>query len=300
MKQRWRKTIQIILLALFFLAPNFSSAQTASISVDRSVFNFEASPGENNTFKFNLKNDSSEPQKISITAKDYQIGDDDQVTISRDNSQISVAEWITLPEKDFALVPGEQREVAFSVQVPEEVSAGSHWGGIFINFTSANKKVEAVGTVVGGQIGIHVLANVSGQTDGKGKIASFAASRLVGKIADFSVVFQNTGNIHYIPHGDILITNLTNGQKEKIQLAKHFVFPGKKFTYVAQWRNPKLWGVYSAQTRFVDGEGNIQTQQRVMFGVLFFPMIVAFLAMLTIFGWILFKRRKKLAGKQAD
>ena len=283
-------------LALLLVMPVFSYADNKiGISVDKTIFNLATDAGTTNTtIKFNIQNNTDKSNKISISAFDYVLGDENEIRPTEDANKINgLRDWLSADASDFSLSAGEKKEVSILAKVPVDAVVGSHWGGIAIDFMPEdNREVDASSLLVNGQIGVHVLLNVNGETNGAGRLNTFKAPLFIFDRVAFSSEYEDIGNIHYIPHGEITIKNVLSGSKSKIVLGKHFAFPGRKFTYTADWNNSMSWAsAYSAQNIFVDGSGNVHTQTRYMFGVLFFPLLLLICVILVFFWKFIRKRR---------
>lgn len=291
MRKNVAKIIAVVFLACVFLLPNVSLAEKSDVSIDQSIFNLDVSAGASSVFKFKIKNDSAQSQQMTIKSLDYAVGDNDQISLLEDADNTNgIKQWISLSEQEFVLEAGQEKEISATLNVPADAAIGSHWGGIFVQFSSVNEDGDFTGPLVNGQIGVHVLANVAGEINGSGEIKLFSVPKFLSHKADFQMEYENTGNIHYIPHGEISVKNIFSGRSEKIILDKHFVFPHKKFTYTAQWNNVfSLSGIYAVQVNFVDGVGSVHTQTKYMFGILFFPLLMLLVIMLFVFA-IFFKK----------
>lgn len=295
MKKNSKIYLHIILVGLLFLAgANISSADQAGISIDQSVFAFDASPGESQNFTLNIKNIASEDQEVSFEASDYSIGDNNEISFMADaNEANGLKNWLSSDIPLLTLKPGEEREVSFSLKIPANATPGSHYGAVLAK-AKVQSQGEASGLQISGRVAAHVLVNVKGELNGGGKIDYFYAPVFSGKTADISVEFQNTGNVHYIPHGEITVKNLITKKAQKLVLDKHFVFPGKSYTFSVAEKIPSVLGIYSAEASFVDGEGKIQIARRYVLGK-YFPVVagIVLIALAFIIRFIIKSRRRK-------
>jgi hypothetical protein len=141
---------------------------------------------------------------------------------------------------------------------------------------------------VQGQIGVHVLINVKGDTRANGTLHGFDVPLFVVNEVRYAAEFENTGNIHYVPYGEVTARNILTTRQVTYDLNEgdHFVFPGKRFTFTQTHDIPSIFGLYSVQSRFVDGEGVIHVKSDLMMGYLFpFCAVVVFVSVWWIIRW---------------
>ncbi len=272
--------LRLVILSFLFLFPTFIFASDFGLVVDKTAVVFDANAGETQKFVIEVKNISDEKQKIVIDAMDYVLSDNNEVILSKDvNDQNGIKSWINTQDKNIVLSPGESEEVAFSVNVFEEAAVGSHRGAVIFKIipnSSDTVKIQ-------GQVGVHVLINVKGDTNATGRINFFDASFLSLGLTDYKVEFENTGNVHYVPYGEVVVTNIFTKKKEVYNYDKHFAFPQKKVEFLLSREIPSLFGLYKAQVTFVDGEGISRSKTDYVMGY-FFPIV--FMGSLMLIGYI--------------
>lgn len=292
------KMMTIFGLAVFFLSLSFSQAfaeekSQIGISVDQSRIVFDAEAPSNENFKLKIKNTSQEEEIIKIRSQDIEINDNNEIEIlDKRNDSNGLSQWIWINEKELLLKPGGEKDVNFTLNIPNYASSGSHYAFIILQAFPRIDFENKEDVIVSGKIGVHILVNVKGEISGGGVIKNFQSPIFSGKEAQIGVEYENLGNIHYVPHGEMIIKSIF-GKEEKITLEKHFVFPGKSYLYkINKSINPYL-GSYFLRIYFVDAEGETHSQSRLMFGYLFFPIIFIFFLFLLLFKKFFFKKHKK-------
>lgn len=291
-----------ILSAIFLLAamvPFFCLAQVENLdanlnkvglSVDQTVFSFNLDPGASQDFKIKVKNISEKPENLSAEGEDFSVADNNEVSfLAGDNELYGIKNWLKINESNWNLDPGQEKEINISISIPKDATVGSHYSVVSIRAYPQISGDNFQSTIVSGRIGIYVLVNVLGDVSGKGAIKNFQVPIISGNNVALDTEFENTGNIHYIPHGEIHIKNLLTRRDNSIDLEKHFVFPGKKYNFETTWNSGSIFGVYRAQASFVDGDGRVHLAERFIFGKLFF--LIPFVIILSAIA--LFKIRKK-------
>ena len=271
--------------------PFVTFASNVGIAVNQTSIVFDANVNESQEFVIEVRNIFQEQRVIEIDVVDYILDDENVMTLLNENDEDSgMKDWISSEEKNIVLKPGEERDVVFTVEVPENISIGSHRGVVL--FRGALNDDDTV--KVRGQIGVHILANIRGDTHANGDISKFDIPLLATDFVEYSVEFENMGNVHYVPYGEIAIRNVFTKNIQVYEYEKHFVFPGKKFTFVKIEKIPSLFGLYKARVTFVDGEGVTRTKSDYMMGY-FFPLVFIVVAGVVVYllRYILKNKRKK-------
>lgn len=237
------------------------------ISIDQSVFSFDLNPGEKQNFKVKLKNTSDQRQQMSSYREDFSVSDNNATELTEGKNEIyGMKDWIGVSEEDWFLEAGENKEIDFELAVPKDASVGSHYTSVLIRSFPAITGENFEKTIISGQVGVYILANVKGHVSGKGKINRFDAPVFAGKNVTLKTEFENDGSIHYIPHGEINMRNMLTGKISKIDIEKHFVFPGKKYSFDSEGTLPSVLGIYIANASFIDGDNARHSAKRIIFG----------------------------------
>ncbi len=285
-----RKIIYYLYIcSVMFAMPFMVSAGNIGIAVDQTAIVFDVNAGESQNFIVNVKNISNERQEIEVDVMDYALGDDNAVKLLDNNDgNNGVKEWISPRDKNIVLEPGKVKEVVFDVNVPNNVSIGSHRGVALFRATSKDDDTVKVQ----GQIGVHTLINVKGDIHADGKINKFDIPLLTSGLINYVAEFENTGNIHYVPYGEVKVRNIFTKNEQLYVYDKHFVFPGKKFTFSNIKQIPSLFGLYKAQVTFVDGAGARHIKLDYVMGY-FFPLVfIGIIGIIIVIARQVYKRRK--------
>ena len=275
--------IFFIAVAIFFLANGISKADSVGVSVDQSVFAFSIAPGATQDVTINVHSLSSSTQKMSVETEDFVVGDNNSITQLTDNNpQFGMKNWVSADQNDWFLDGGQNQAIKLTVSVPSDASVGAHYAIANIKALPQIDGQNFQQTIVGGQVGVYLLLNVKGAANGSGNLSKFSAPIIANKNASLKADFQNTGNILYIPHGEIQMQNLLTRKQTTIETEKHFVFPGKDFSFEMNWPLDSVFGIYKAQASFVDANGQVHTAERILMGRLFFliPLLLIFIILL--------------------
>jgi hypothetical protein len=276
--------------ACLFIFFTFTQAYAAplGIAVDQTSIAFDVDSGANEEFVIKVTNISDRSQEVFIGALDYAIGNNNDVRFDTDvDEENGIQKWTSTDQSQITLSPQESRDIIFKFDVPETASVGSHRGAVF--FRTA---LDDSGDVsVQGQIAVHVLVNVKGSTHASGRLNIFDIPLFViGEVA-YEAEFENMGNIHYVPYGEVVVKNVFTKKEEMYKYPKHFVFPERSVLFSIKDELPSIFGLYRAQANFVDGEGVVRSRSDYAMGSLF-PLVViaAGVVSLIVSRWVRAKR----------
>lgn len=284
------KKILILILFVEFFFTASAHAEVVGVAVNQGVFSFDLDPGSSKEFQVEIENTSKDSEAVMFEGQDVMIGDNNVLLGSTAVNELSgMRDWLTISQKNNILEPNGKVSIAVILSVPKDATVGSHYTMLNVNASPQITGENFQSTLVGGKIGIYVLVNVRGTASGQGELRAFQTPVITNTDATIKAEFENTGNIHYIPHGEIHIQNIFTRSKEDLETEKHFVFPGKKYAFELNWKPNSLFGMYKAEAFFVDGDGALHIARRFMVGRLFFIIPV----LLFIFAFVLWRYYKK-------
>ena len=288
------KILFLLILTIFFSQRQIVLAERISVSVDQTVFAFSAGPESNNEIKINVRNISDTSQKMSIVTKDFIAGDNGLiVNMTNKNEKFGMSEWVLTKEPDWILEPRSNKEITLLINIPKNAIVGAHYAIANIQAFPTVDGQNFQNTIVGGQIGVYILVNVKGEVSGSGNLKKFDAPIIAGRSVPLKADFENTGNMLYIPHGEIQIENIFTRKKTIIETEKHFVFPGTKYSFETNWDAPSVFGSYSARADFVDANGVHHNQQKFFLGKFFLPTFFIFLGCIFVIKRIIGKIKSR-------
>lgn len=160
------------------------------------------------------KNTSPYPLELSLSVENVReledrnpIGILDQKESA--NYKYSLSSWVTLDRQTLLLSPGEERTVKVSI-AKEKLSPGGHYGTILaaISQDTGKDKVKIRGVLAS----LLFVRAATGNEIEDAKISFFGPIQNgISFPAQFSMRFQNTGNIDAIPYGVIEVKD-SNGK----------------------------------------------------------------------------------------
>lgn len=171
------------------------------------------SPGESITKGINLTNDGTAAITIGPTLYQAEAGfkDDGTAQYSPATSEATLANWIVFQSGGtVTLQPGEMKTVPVFISVPENAPPGGHFA--MIGWGGQPSAGATTGASVVGQTGVNVALDVRGETIEKGEVTYFGTENGVTKFDKLPILFvarfNNAGNRHFKPQGDVKIKNM--------------------------------------------------------------------------------------------
>ena len=127
------------------------------------------------------------------------------------------AAWTHVSAEAVTIGPEKTGEISFTLHVPDDASPGGHYGAILIS----TKPVEDAGAShvsVAGAVSSLFLLRIGGDIHEEGSLREFSTDSSVYQSpeATFVLRFENTGNVHLQPQGDVTIYNMWGRERGKI------------------------------------------------------------------------------------
>lgn len=159
----------------------YPAAPDPGIQFSDAWFIYSLDVNESKEDRILLTNTSDETQTVHLYAVDsIATGDGNFSLKAQTDPQEGIGAWIKLSETTVTLAPGAQREVSFTIAIPESAAVGEHSGGIIL------QRAEPVDELAVGQnsasivtrIGVRVYETVPGEMVKKIELTDFSVSKL--------------------------------------------------------------------------------------------------------------------------
>ncbi len=289
------------LLLWIFVIPTTASAQSQdfSLSVTPPFFQMTITPGEQWSSFIKLVNVNNFPITLYASAVNFEANRNENgkgkftPLLSQDPEykSTSLAGWIDVTGDPITIGAGDTVRLPFSINPPDNAPPGGHYAAILIGNQPVIDPTEGSGIAVSSLISSLIFARVQGDVIEAGDIREFATEQIFYQEpeASFSIRFENTGNVHLLPQGDITIYNMWGKKRGIVPVNQKTTFGNvlpntvRKFDFV--WRgegSPLEIGRYRAVTTL--SYGNDQ-RRNISAATAFW--VVPFVPVLSILGTIL-------------
>lgn len=247
MRHILRKLVGSTALALTSVLVPFVAAQAVTISPP--FFEYSLNPGDVVLDVLKIFNEDDAPITLYPVVMNFTHTEGDEggtpsfYAADEDPNGTALAQWITITNKGpIKLEPKQRANLQFSINVPaDKAQPGGHFGTILL---STQPPPSEGGTVaIGQQIGALVFVRVSGEVKEVGNIAEFGFQK--PRVwynylpVDFFLRFENAGNTHLRPTGNLFIKNWMGRQVAAVKVNEQFagVLPLSIRRFEFGWRH---------------------------------------------------------------
>lgn len=258
-----------LIVVCVFLTPFFALAQTTlSLSVSPTIFQMTANPGQ--VWESSLRVINNNSYEITVYAEVVNFrplgegGASQFIPIGAgDSPESTLAEWISVPSTALVIPPETTQEIPIIIELPDEVPPGGHYAAVLVGTRPPESRQGASKVETAQVVSSLVFLRVSGDVIEEGRIRSFRTlnSFVESPEATFELRFENTGNVHLRPEGEITIYNMWGQERGTIPVNQRTLFGnvlsdsirGFTFTWKGEW-SPADIGRYSAEAVLAYGE----------------------------------------------
>lgn len=131
----------------------------------------------------------------------------------------TLAEWISINTEPIVIPREQSVQIPFTVDVPESAAPGGHFAAIMVG-TKPAKSSTGLAVNTSQMVTSLFFVRIAGDVVESGTIRSFLTTeQFVGNPAvDFELRFENKGNVHLQPQGDISIYNMWGEERGYIPI----------------------------------------------------------------------------------
>ncbi len=297
----------MVVVSLLFGATNVHALSLSPVRIE-----INGNPGETLTKETTLINESEGTETYYSSYANFEAsGDTGNPSFVEPKDDIGT--WITAPSV-ITLKPNESKKINLTIKVPNDATAGGHFGAIF---WGTSPTTPGSGVSIGAKTGILVLLSVNGDVKEAGGLVDFSTrdKKFWYNTLPVSFVyrFRNDGgdrikpvgkivmhDIVYIPE-DTIDANPTNGnilpdstRRFDVDWIKNprdkgYVAPEGKVaqffdTALYQWRNFAL-GPYVAKLNLLYGTEAIRVSKNVFFFVFPWQLVICLVVIIVILWW---------------
>lgn len=310
-----------VCVAVGFLFPFTSSAQEAlSLAISPTLIELGSAPGEAWQSTVRIINSNDYDLTVYGSVVNFEpVGESGQgrfISIAESSaSGATLAEWITLPEGEITIAAQSTGEIPFRVLVPDEAEPGGHFAALLVGTQPPASEGSVVGLRTSQMVTSLFFLNVDGDIIEDGLIRSFTTSDSFGQIPDvsFTLRFENRGNVHLQPQGEVIIYNMWGKERGRIPINYHTSFgnalPGMIRKFEFNWTGDFSFsdiGLYRATAAVTYGSSvkKFSDQTAYFWVIPFKGLLITFLVIGLLVGFMVWavrtyvRRMLALAGVQ--
>ncbi len=271
-KKLFLLTFLLGLVTLLF-GSAFAFAQNTPSNYDVTVspvfFDLSSNPEDTISDKIRIRNNTTSPLPIKLGVQRL-TGDESGDLTLRDTSDDDSLSWIKFKENTIVAKPMEWTDVFFTISIPKEAAYGYYYA---ITFTQDNTSpLSQTGAKITGAAAVPILLNVRKEgAKFQGKLVAFTTDSSWYEYPPVKLIttFENTGNIHVRPRGNIFIKDWLGRQVAVLDInnTQGTVLPNIKKPFESLWNDSFI----TLEPKMEDGQvkldknGKPQTNLKIRF-----------------------------------
>ncbi|HEU4677550.1 MAG TPA: hypothetical protein VFS75_02420 [Candidatus Paceibacterota bacterium] len=274
-----RRALAFAALLATLFAPVVALAQTSQMmSVTPPLFQLSAKPGDVWQSSIKVVNGNAYPLTVYAEVVDFRaVGEEGQgtfVPLTDDADGSTLASWIDIPEGPHVIEPEKTKDIPFVVDIPKDAPPGGHYAAILTTTKPPAKAAGESAVFTSQAVTSLFFVRIEGDVREAGDIREFSVENAVvpKPEATFSVRFENKGNVHLQPRGDIVITNMWGTERGVIPINNDTQFGNvlpesiRNFTFT--WQRDLSFtdvGRYRALVTLAYGENGVKSVSSITY-----------------------------------
>ncbi len=249
-------------------------------------FVLEMLPGETKTVHMELLSREGTHRQYAISVEDFSITNDGTDTIQffeNDNGPFPAKSWIQPAASSLTLKHGERARIPVTISVPHDAKAGDHYAVVVVQ--NQRSTDENIGTGLLSRVGAIFLITVKGDLRRDGELQQFSRMQHVywSSSAQLSMRYRNTGTVHLVPAGSIVIKNMFGIAIDEIAVQDWYVLRDSLRVRDVTWQPTFALGRYTA-TLTLESSGQKSAEViTVSFWMLpILPLLFAFMTIISV------------------
>jgi hypothetical protein len=242
------------------------------LSITPPLFQLTALPGD--VWQSNVKVVNANPYPMTVFAHVVDFDAEGEVgqgkfvpIIKNDGDHTTLAEWIEVSEGPYVIPAEQTQDIPFFVDIPDTASPGGHYAALMVSTHAPEDSEHGSAINTSQSVTSLFFVRINGDIQEEGVIREFRVTKklLERPETEFIVRFQNKGNVHLLPRGDIRITNMWGAERGIIPInhQTHFgnVLPQSIREFTFGWKsefNITDIGRYKAIVTLSYGEDEIK------------------------------------------
>ena len=263
----------IVSVHIFAGSRSVSAQATQILSVTPPLFQLSILPGDVWQSSVKVVNGNTYPMSVYAEVVNFEPTGESGLgkftpILENDTDAASLASWIEIPAGPHNIPPEQSADISFFVDVPKNAAPGGHYAAILISTQPPKNESNTYAVLTSQVVTSLFFLRVEGDITELGTIREFRAKKALLQKPDgeFSLRFENKGNVHLQPKGDIIITNMWGAERGRIAVnyQTHFgnVLPNSirdfNFSWSSSFKIADI-GRYTAIATLAYGEDGVKS-----------------------------------------
>jgi hypothetical protein len=241
------KKIFALILA-FSLFPIFAFSQEGtSLTLTPTLIKVNVVPGQVWSSFLKVVNTNPTPLTVYLSVFDFKGDEKGGVSFvsppeNEEAKKFYLSSWIEISKEPIEIPPNQSKEIPFTIKVPKDASAGGYYSAILVGTQPVGEQKPGTVIKISQQVSCLILLTVEGEILEKGWIREFSSEKSFYQKPEvkLNLVFENLGNVHLQPVGEIKIYNIWGKEKGKIEVNQKTEFgnvlPKSKRIWNFEWK----------------------------------------------------------------
>jgi hypothetical protein len=253
----------------------------------------ELSPGTSRVVTLSVSNRTGEPRRFEITVEDAEGTQDPNTPVQllgEDVGPYTLKDYVSIPDRTFILDHGQKVHIPVTVNLPANAEPGGRYGSVLVSTFAVERPATDASvprSAIISRIGTLFFVTTPGLETREGSLVDFTTAPVRSLYATgpitFGIYFENTGNVHLNPYGEVRIKNMLGEEVGVLELDPWFAMPESLRLREVTWDRAWLFGRYVAEAQINRGYGNIVDTRTYTFWVINWYVLGGGLLAVTIF-----------------
>lgn len=269
----------VLILAVFsVLVQQVQAEDKLSLTVTPPLIKINMEPEDFWSSSVKIVNTNPKPLTIYAQVLDFKSGEEGGVEfIQKKNIQegesFLLSQWLEVDQGPFEIPAFQSKEIPFNIKVPKDAEPGGHYAAILVG-TRPMGETEGTGIQVSSLVASLIMLNVKGDIIEEAQIREFSTEKTFYQKPEvkFTVRFENLGNVHVQPQGEIKIYNFFGKERGTIFINQKTdfgnVLPNSIRKWNFEWKGEQSFfdvGRYKAVLVLGFGEEAKQTVSSILY-----------------------------------
>jgi len=225
---KYKILILFVLLGQFLIpASLMAKERSLALTIIPPLMKDNMAPGDVKSSAIKIVNNNSVDIEVYTKVLDFKGKEDGGVEFINDIDSVNkndldkyfLSNWVTIEKGPIKIPAFKSKNISFLIEVPKNASPGGHYAAILVGTKPSDEK-EGTVVKVSSYVSSLMLIKIAGDINEKGFIREFSTDKKLYRDSEvnFKVGFENLGNVHLHPRGNIIVYNIFGREKLNIPI----------------------------------------------------------------------------------
>ncbi len=237
-----------ILGGFFLTTPVYAFAvKGLTMTITPPLIKNNVNPGQIWKSQIKLVNNNAEDLDIYVKVADFTSGEENGTvkftqqpndTAGTTDNKYLLSQWIVIEPGPIHIPAYQSKEIPFIIDVPETAGPGGHYAAILAGTNPpADTRITGSNIKVSSLLASLILLTINGDVREEGRIREFSTDKefYFDPRVNFTVRFENVGNVHIQPAGEITVYDFWNHEVGSIPINQQSDFGNVLPESIRKW-----------------------------------------------------------------